>query len=542
MGMGPAGDRLLSQEGGGITPPPASLRDRQDADGDGGHKEGEPDQPAHTSRAKGVTMCDLRKRRLVPALRRGGELLLLGWVALALLALPGGEAWGSALGKVRDQEIVQTLKLRVGQSRVLKLPFAITRIAVANPEVADIILTSPREVYVNGLSPGVTSLSVWGKNRFSSARVSVEADISQLKEQLAKVLPKEKIGVMAADEAIVLTGEVSGPVAQQTAATLAAAFVGGKKERVINLLNIGGVQQVLCEVRLAEINRNVAKRLGVNFAILDKAGYAFGVSTLNNLTGISDFVRNFGGTSITQSLSTNVNALAGWKTGTVLWTMFFDALKQQGLGRILAEPNLVATSGQEASFLAGGEFPIPVPQQFQTITIEFKKFGVGLNFTPTVLENDMIAMKVAPEVSELDFTTGVAFVAQGFVVPGLSVRRLSTHVEVKDGQTFAIAGLLSDSHRNVINKFPLLGDLPILGPLFRSSNFQKRETELVVLVTPRLVKPMAQGTPRLPTDAYVEPDDLEFYLLGCLEGREKKKPQPPAQGPLPGDFGRQPVK
>jgi pilus assembly protein CpaC len=183
-----------------------------------------------------------------------------------------------------------------------------------------------------------------------------------------------------------------------------------------------------------------------------------------------------------------------------------------------------------------------VPQQFQTITIEFKKFGVGLNFTPTVLENDMIALKVAPEVSELDFTTGVAFVAQGFVVPGLSVRRLSTHVEVKDGQTFAIAGLLSDSHRNVVNKFPLLGELPVLGTLFRSSQFQKRETELVVLVTPRLVKPVTPGVAKLPTDAYVEPSDLEFYLLGCLEGREKKPAAPPAAGTLPGDFGRQPVK
>lgn len=489
-------------------------------------------------------MIGINKRRLTPAYRRLWGNLLIGWVALGFLGLTLGPAagQGAGLGKVRDQEIVQTLKLRVGQSRVLKMPFAITRIAVANPEVADIILTSPQEVYLNGLAPGVTSLSVWGKGRFSSARVSVEADISQLKEHLAKVLPKEKISVMAADETVVLTGEVSGPVAQQTAVTLAAAFVGGKKERVINLLNIGGVQQVLCEVRLAEINRSVAKRMGVNFVLLDKSGSAFGVSLLNNLTNVGSFVRDFAGTALGTGISTNINAIAGWKTGTVLWTMFFDALKQQGLGRILAEPNLVATSGQEASFLAGGEFPIPVPQQFQTITIEFKKFGVGLNFTPTVLENDMIALKVAPEVSELDFTTGVAFVSQGFVVPGLSVRRLSTHVEIKDGQTFAIAGLLSDSHRNVVNKFPVLGELPILGTLFRSSQFQKRETELVVLVTPRLVKPMAQGVAKLPTDAYVEPDDLEFYLLGCLEGREKKKPQPPAAGTLPTDYGRQPVK
>ena len=202
----------------------------------------------------------------------------------------------------------------------------------------------------------------------------------------------------------------------------------------------------------------------------------------------------------------------------------------------------MTTSGQEASFLAGGEFPIPVPQQFQTITIEYKKFGVGLNFTPTVLDNDMIAMKVAPEVSELDFALGEAFTVAGFVVPGLRVRRLSTHVEVKDGQTFALAGLLSDNHRNIINKFPVLGSIPVLGTLFRSTDFQKQETELVVLVTPHLVKPMAQGVARLPTDAYVEPNDVEVYLLGCLEGKKKKRAQLPPPQQAPENFGRQSVK
>jgi pilus assembly protein CpaC len=466
-------------------------------------------------------------------------------LALVFLSLLGAPAEAvDPLGKIRDQEITQSLRLRAGQSKVLRLPFSITRISVANPEVADIILTSPREVYINGLAPGTTNLSVWGRSRFSSARVTVEADVSQLKENLAQVLPKEKnIGVIAADESVVLSGEVSGPVAQQTALSLAASYVGGKKERVINLLNIGGVQQVMCEVRLAEINRNVGRRIGVNFNILDRSGRSFGVSFLNNLTGVEEFVRSFAGTSFRYLISQNVNAIAGWQTGSVLWTMFFDALKQQGLGRILAEPNLVTTSGQEASFLAGGEFPIPVPQQFQTITIEYKKFGVGLNFTPTVLDNDMMAMKVAPEVSELDFTNAVQIAA--FLVPALRVRRLSTHVEVKDGQTFALAGLLSDNHRTLVNKFPVLGSIPVLGTLFRSSEFQKQETELVVLVTPHLVKPMAQGVARLPTDVYVEPNEVEFYLLGCLEGKRKKKKKASAAPPpenLPTDFGRQPMK
>jgi pilus assembly protein CpaC len=486
-------------------------------------------------------MIRKRKRQDASAWGGAGGICFIGLLALALIVPLNTSAWGAdPLGTIRDQEITQTLRLKAGQSKVLRLPFAITRISVANPEVADIILTSPQEVYVNGLAPGTTNLSVWGRGRFTSARVTVEADVGHLKESLAQVLPKEKIGVMPANESVVLTGEVSGPVAQQTALSLAAAAVGGKKERVINLLNIGGVQQVMCEVRLAEINRSLGRRIGINFAIANSTGAGFGVSILNSLTSIASYAQTVLGSSVTTNIGTNVQAVAGWKTGSVLWTMFFDALKQQGLGRILAEPNLVTTSGQEASFLAGGEFPIPVPQQFQTITIEYKKFGVGLNFTPTVLDNDMIAMKVNPEVSELNFTLGIT--VAGTTVPGLDVRRLSTHVEVKDGQTFALAGLLSDSTRTLINKFPLLGSLPVLGTLFRSSTFQKNETELVVLVTPHLVKPMAQGTARLPTDAYVEPGDVSFYLLGCLEGKKKKKKYPDApSGNVPAGFGRQPV-
>jgi pilus assembly protein CpaC len=459
--------------------------------------------------------------------------------------LPGG---GRALGadlleKVKEQEIKQVIKLRVGQSKVLNTPFAITRLSVADPEVADIILTSEKEVYVNGQAPGVTNLSVWGKSRFTTATVQVEADVSLLKEKLHQVLPQEKIGVEAAGDSVVLSGEVSGPVAQDTALSLALPYAGNKKEKVVNLMHIGGVQQVMVEVRLAEIGRNVAERMGINLWGLSKSGN-FGVSQIGGIATISDLVRSFSSTTFTQVMTPNITAIAGWKAGGILWTMFFDVLKQQGLGRVLAEPNLVTTSGQEASFLAGGEFPIPVPQTGagggSTITIEFKKFGVGLVFTPTVLDQEKIALKVAPEVSELDFTAGVAFTALGYTVPGLKVRRTSTHVEVKDGQTFAIAGLLNDTHRNVINKFPVLGDLPVLGALFRSSSFQKNETELVVLVTPHLVKPLAAAASRLPTDKYVEPTDLEFYLLGALEGKKKKAPAPVREAAPPG-FGRQDV-
>ncbi len=455
--------------------------------------------------------------------------------------------------KIRDQEIIQTVRLKVGQSKVLRTPFAITRISVADPEVADIILTSPQEIYINGLAPGVTNLSLWGKSRFTSAKVTVEADVTLLKEKLAQVLPGEKIAVQTADESIVLSGEVSGPVAQQTATTLAAPFAGGKRDRIINLMHVGGVQQVLLAVRVAEINRNVAKELGVNFTIVGPN--SLGVSAIGGLTTIQNIllstettaggVAQTGQTSVAQTLGPAINAAAAFLTGQYQWNLFFRMLKQNNLGRVLAEPNLVTTSGQEASFLAGGEFPVPVPQQFQTITIEYKKFGVGLVFTPTVLDEGKIAMRVAPEVSEPDPTFSV-ITAGGITAVGLRVRRLSSHIEVQDGQTFAIAGLLSDQVRSSVAKFPILGSLPILGPLFRSTSFQKQESELVVLCTPHLVKPISATAIRLPTDKYIEPSDVEVYLMGCLEGRGKPESQQAAsaeqQKSLPPDFGRQPVK
>ncbi len=472
--------------------------------------------------------------------------------------LLGSGAWGAdLLERVKNQEIAQVLRLRVGHSKVLKTAFAITRISVADPEIADIILISEREVYVNGLAPGVTNLSLWGKSRFTSATVTVEADVSLLKEKLHQVLPKEKIGVESAGDSIVLSGEVSGPVAQDTAISLATPYAGGKKEKVINLMHVGGVQQVLVEVRLAEIARTVLDHVGVNFNGISPHGN-FGVQEINQLAAVTGLLRTINpsqipnqsssgapGTVFNTSLTPTLTALGGFKAGGVLWTMFFDLLKKHDLGRVLAEPNLVTTSGQEASFLAGGEYPVPVPQSGvgggTTITIEYKKFGVGLVFTPTVLDEGKIAMKVNPEVSELDPTLSQVSIS-GFTIPGLRVRRMSTHLEVKDGQTFAMAGLIKDEDRNVVNKYPILGEVPILGTLFRSSNFQHDQTELVVLVTPHLAKPLTPGAARLPTDKWVPPTDFESYLLGLNQGRAKPekaaRPQQPAQE-LPSGFGHQ---
>ncbi len=484
--------------------------------------------------------------------------------ALSLWVLLWGLGVSSATGadlieRMKSQEITQVLHLQVGQSKVLRTTYPITRISVADPEIADIILISDREVYVNGLAAGVTNLSIWGKSRFTSATVTVEADLTLLKEKLHQILPNQKIAVQAAGSSVVLSGEVTGPLAQDTALALAGAFsgtgggaAGTRRENVVNLLHVGGVQQVMVEVRLAEIDRTVLDRMGINWTALSPQGNIWS-QQINALNAIQSITRAFlGGTGVpkpggvvtttTQALSTNIEAIGGFKAGGMIWTMFFDILKQNNLGRILAEPNLVTTSGQEASFLAGGLYPVPSPQPSAvgaaTVTVTYQPYGVGLKFTPTVLDGDKIAMKLEPEVSELD--PSVTVQVAGFSIEGFLVRRMSSHLEVQDGQTIAMAGLLSNEDRNIVNKFPWVGDVPVLGALFRSSSWQKQETELVVLVTPHLVKPVTPGTARLSDDKWIDPNDYEKYLLGWYQGRPPKEQpaqvQQPAQ-PMPAGFG-----
>jgi pilus assembly protein CpaC len=289
----------------------------------------------------------------------------------------------------------------------------------------------------------------------------------------------------------------------------------------------------MLEVRVAEMSRTLTRRLGINIFATD--GGSFGISTLG---GFADLVTPqmaelFTG-PLAWQVSPAVNALFRFDTGSVTWTGLVDALKEDGLIKVLAEPTLITLSGQPANFLAGGEFPVPVPQGLGTVAIEYKPFGVGLVFTPTVLSEDKINIQVSPEVSDLDFTTAVQF--QGFVVPGLRVRRASTTIELADGQSFAIAGLLRDNVRSITSKFPILGDLPILGVLFQSKKFQNDKTELVIIVTPHLVKPLDLAKQSLPTDYYVEPDDLEFYLFGKLEGSAKNA-APTVSGEMDGEFG-----
>ncbi|HKK33366.1 MAG TPA: hypothetical protein VJ934_07340, partial [Desulfomicrobiaceae bacterium] len=259
-------------------------------------------------------------------------------------------------------------------------------------------------------------------------------------------------------------------------------------------------------------------------------------SLLDLAEGIPEDVAAGGGVP-SLALSSAVNSLFRFHSGDSIWTGIIDALKENGLAKVLAEPTLIALSGQTAEFLAGGEFPILVPND-DGLTVEYKDFGVALSFSPTVLDNGKISMQVAPSVSELDYSSGVQY--SGFIIPGLTTRRASTTIELSDGKSFAIAGLLSETTRDGVAKYPGLGDIPILGTLFRSKAFQKDETELVIIATPHLVKPVNKEDLPLPTDFYKEPNDLEFYLLGLMEGQEYPLKTVAGQE-LDGQFGHAPV-
>jgi len=436
---------------------------------------------------------------------------------LLLAASPAAKA-----GTVRE---VGRLELAVGRSLVVDLPVPAARVAVAEPKVASLLLLSPTQVYVAGQAPGATTLTLWDRSERVAALFDLEVrpDVARIKEALHRVLPGEHaLGVSAMHGSVALTGAVTGLASQDTALAVAKSFAGDK---VVNLLQVAGVQQVLLEVKVAEMSRSALKRLGVNFSYF--MGGDFVYSFLNNLVKLnsqgpldgypfqleaSDRFNAPTGMEPSQS----VNGMFRFHSGKGIYTGFLDALKEDGLIKVLAEPNLMCVSGRSAEFLAGGEIPVPVPQGLGTVAVEYKKFGVSLDFTPRVIGPQTISLEVAPEVSELDYSNAATI--SGFQIPGLNSRKASTTVELGDGQSFAIAGLFRDTVRSTVDRVPGLGDVPILGTLFSSKEFQKNESELIIIVTPHLVRPAQAGDLSLPTDWYTEPDELEFFLNGRLAG------------------------
>ena len=456
------------------------------------------------------------------------------FIILLLVILVSLEAQATANSPGLESIEIRKISLSSGKSIVLRSDSPIQKISIANPDIADFILMSPQEIYITAKEAGPTNLMLWQDNRVTAIYdLVVRYDISDLKQRLHEILPAESdFRVLATNDSITLAGKISNAAALNQALALARAYA--PEGKIQNLTQVGGVHQVMLEVRVSEMSRQLTRRLGINFAGTD--GDNFGVSMLG---GLSQVVKPSDGVLVSEALgfaiSPAVDALFRFSTGNVTWTGFIAALQEDGLIKILAEPTLITLSGQSANFLAGGEFPVPVPQGLGTVAIEYKPFGVGLVFTPTVLSENNISIQVSPEVSEIDFSTAIQL--GGFVIPGLRTRRASTTIELGDGQSFAIAGLLRESVRTINSKFPLLGSIPILGVLFQSKSFQKEESELIIIVTPHLVKPLDLENQPLPTDFYVEPNDVEFYVFGMLEGSAKDSTPPAVSGELDGEFG-----
>ena len=424
---------------------------------------------------------------------------LAAYIIVILVAAPQaqqqvaftGAPGAISAGPAAEAPDATAIDLLVGRSTILNVGSTIARVSLTVPDVADAMVTTPQQLLIHGKTPGTISLFVWDKaGGIKTYEVNVRRDLSRLVEQVKQLFPGEPITVTGSGRDVVLSGTVSTKYVVDKAADVAAGYVE-KKENVVNLLKQAeGVtsNQVMLRVRFAEVSRSALQELGASY-ILDRFKNDWDARGTTQQFAAPDFDSDKPG-RITFSDFLNIflfNSKHG--VGTVI-----RALQTKGLFQSLAEPNLIASNGKEASFLAGGEYPYPVIQPGaggNAITIQFKEFGVRLNFTPTVLSGDMISLKVRPEVSALDFTNAITL--EGFRVPALSTRRTETEVELQDGQTFAIAGLMNNTLNNSMSKIPGIGDIPVLGYLFRSRAYQKQQTELVVMITPQIVRRGSTG-------------------------------------------------
>lgn len=456
-----------------------------------------------------------------------------------------------------------SLTVPLYKSRVLSLDAPAARISVGNADIADILILRSSQLYVLGKDLGTTNVLLWDNNDRLIGTVSVEVthDLQALKAKLHHLMPDERIEVYSAQRNIVLAGRVANVSNMNAAVRIAQGYFKASAETraqqgstefgaanvaeeevgdVINMMSVGGAQQVMLEVKVAEIARTELKRLDVRFNTILTRSSRWNVGGVNGGASFPDQVFVPGNFRVpvfdnpaphgpvidefapTTAVIQDKGFFASLLTEEFLFNLTFDAARERGLAKILAEPTLTTLTGQEAEFLSGGEFPIPVPQQNGAVTIEFKVFGVGVRFLPVVLDSDRINLKLGISVSELVNNNSIAIqrdgVSSSFIIPSLSTRSAESTVELSDGQTIGIAGLINENMREVVTKFPGLGDLPGLGVLFRSQSFQKGETELLILVTPHLAKPVLPADIRLPTDNVSEAGDIGFFLGGKLEG------------------------
>jgi len=450
-----------------------------------------------------------------------GVASVLTSLTLATSALAAGEHVTTPPAIRIDREVgaVKNLALETGQNRLLLLSEPIGRVSVADPKIADLKVITPTQLLLTSRGVGSTDLTLWNKKDEALViALLVTRNLDRLRSQLLEFFPTEKISVSAAGDLIVLSGEVSDVRVPERAAEVAQLHA----DKVANLIHVVGNQQVQLEVKFAEVSRNGLRELGLNVFAQDPGGRFVAGMTAPSVPADQFFA--IPGTGTSGKPPVQSPALGGG------FSLFFSglpnfpfsailtALESSGLAKLLAEPTLVALSGQEAKFLVGGEFPIPISSGLGTVSVQWKKFGIILNFTPTVIADGALHLKLQTEVSDVDPSRSVT--VGGFSIPGLTSRQSETTVRLADGQSFAIAGLLSDRVRSNVQKIPFLGDLPILGLLFRSVSYQRDESELLVVVTAHLARPVSpHDAPPLPTDnEQNDPNDIQLFLFGAMGG------------------------
>jgi len=413
-----------------------------------------------------------------------------------------------------------SVRIPIFKSKNLQMDQDIHRVSVGNPAIADILILRSRELYIVGKQLGTTNMMVWDKedNLVDVQNLEITHDLNSLRKRLYKYLPNEDIGVETSQGQLVVSGQVSSLMKMNTAYEIAQGYASAanlekkkndeNKSTVVNMMSVGGGQQVMLEVTVAEVSTEIGRTLEGNTVL-----GAFGS---DGFVGIGSGTGNVP-TNILGGIDTNI--FARYLTGDMLFSVAFDVAKNKGLAKVLAEPNLTALSGQSAEFLSGGEFPVPVSSD-DGITIDYRDYGVGVSFVPTVLDSGKINLNLKVLVSELSNANSVSVSAletgTSIVTPSLVKRTTATTVELGDGQTIVIGGLLSDHLRESVTKFPGLGDIPVLGQLFTSQEYISGQSELVIMVTPRLVRPFNKDGMPLPTDGFVPVSDMEFYLLGKM--------------------------
>ncbi|PRY25103.1 pilus assembly protein CpaC [Aliiruegeria haliotis] len=407
--------------------------------------------------------------------------------------------------RVSGGTVQRALKVPMNRAVVVEADTPFAELSIANPGIADISTLSESSIYVLGKAPGRTTLTLLAPDGslITNVEVQVTADVGELKERLREVLPGESIEVRPANDGIVLSGTVSSAMALDRAMDLANRYA---PDRVSNLMMVGGTQQVMMKVRFAEMSRSVKKSLGLSAALQGTSDNG----SIGFQGGTGGFLNNNDGTATLNSESQGAFQI-GFGYGDVEFAVLIEALESKGFVRTLAEPNLTSLSGQEASFLAGGEYPVPVRDDDGNVSVTFKPFGIVLNMIPRVI-GENINLSLVAEVSQIDSSIGIT--DAGFSISGFSTRKTESTVEMRDGESFAIAGLLQDDFVDASAQVPWLGDVPVLGSLFRSADYQRDQSELVIIVSAHLVTPTRGDALALPTDRVRPPTENQLFMRG----------------------------